>query len=608
MMKFVIVLVGVLIGLHSYFLCEIPITGEETSVLDEGYSYEPLKAPILTGNLLHVVSWLISESPLRYLLARILLNDNKIHLVRSFASHFPHLPPMYYPIDRVSAETWNTHQKGADEWPLKQLVKIGVTSKRSNAFYTVMDYHRVYEAGLAIPSAVMAGVVRASKELQPQLKMFSSFMEEDVMVQARLSDARWAAGKPLSVLDGVPVAFKDMINVKGHLIYDGGLDGSRSEVDDTIVERFRAAGAIVLGVTVMTEGGVSPLGYSAHFKGPFNPYSLEHYTGGSSSGSASVVASGIAPIAIGFDGGGSIRIPASMSGLVGIACTGGRIPFEFEGPVISVVKAGPIAATTDDALIGYAVMAAQPQPDHFYSQLYGAGGPPPARVDGYVDGVKGMRVGVYWDYVMDSDTVISHHYLKTLDILKSKGAVVVNITIPHLKVISLSHAMKIMSEFSLCFDKKFYSSNLEPNTKITVLLGKTLTANEVIAADRVRRYAFDMMKGLFKDHQLDLILTPTIPLKVPRLPAHSEDSGENNNPLVYQLLKYIFMANLIGVPAMSVPIGYDEDGMPIGLQLLGDHWNEHKLFRAARTIETEFTERKRPPIFFDALGEFTINL
>lgn len=162
-----------------------------------------------------------------------------------------------------------------------------------------------------------------------------------------------------------------MSDVKYHSICNGQHPKKCKQVlsDDPIVKRLRDAGAIIFGVTIMTEGGVTPLGYNVHYKGPFSPYSHNHYSGGSSSGSAVAVATGIVPIAIGFDGGGSIRIPASMSGVHGLGGTFGRIPFNNRTES-TMIKAGPFTTNAFDAGIVYEVIA-KPLKDHFYSDLYG---------------------------------------------------------------------------------------------------------------------------------------------------------------------------------------------------------------------------------------------
>ena len=121
------------------------------------------------------------------------------------------------------------------------------------------------------------------------------------------------------MFDGVPIAFKDVVDLNGHVTYNGKnpskqWDDTDRDPDDLMVARFRALGAVIIGTTIMTEGGMSPLGYNAHYKGPFNVYSMKHFSGGSSSGAAVAISSGLVPVAIGFDSGGSIRLPAAFSG------------------------------------------------------------------------------------------------------------------------------------------------------------------------------------------------------------------------------------------------------------------------------------------------------
>jgi len=137
-------------------------------------------------------------------------------------------------------------------------------------------------------------------------------------------------------------------------------------VDDPAVAKLRALGAVVLGVTTMTEGGVTPLGYAVAAQGPFNAFDAARYSGGSSGGSAVAVALGLCPMALGFDGGGSIRIPAAFAGAVGLATTFGRLD---SGKISStMVKGGPIAATASDAALYFAAMGSA-GPDSFYGKV-----------------------------------------------------------------------------------------------------------------------------------------------------------------------------------------------------------------------------------------------
>jgi Asp-tRNA(Asn)/Glu-tRNA(Gln) amidotransferase A subunit family amidase len=211
--------------------------------------------------------------------------------------------------------------------------------------------------------------LKTIKEWEAQdFRVFASVIDQDVLEQAYQSDKRHAIGRPLSVFDGVPVAFKDMISIDKHIMYNGKHpkrgDWFTSSKDDIMVARFKNLGAIILGSTIMTEGGTSPLGYNSHFKGPFNPYALDRYSGGSSSGSAVAVACGLVPVAIGFDGGGSIRIPAAMSGVHGFAATFSRIPFD-SAHESTMIKAGAFANSAHDVALAYAALSPNAQ-GNFY--------------------------------------------------------------------------------------------------------------------------------------------------------------------------------------------------------------------------------------------------
>ena len=288
---------------------------------------------------------------------------------------------------------------------------------------------------------------------------------------------------PLSYLDGVPIAVKDQIDVLGHSIFDGK-DPSKAwesshvrQIDDIAVARFRAAGCIILGVTIMTEGGTTPLGYNKHFRGPVNPYSLHHYSGGSSAGSAVAVATGLVPIAIGFDGGGSIRIPAALSGIHGLATSFGRIPYDSHYSS-TMIKSGPLAMSALDAALGLAVMAAPlSSSSDFYSNMYDGGvrGPPPVHLKGLfeVTNYTGVRIGVFPEWFEDGQPDVVAVARTSLQHLVDRGAELVKISIPHLHWMGLSHGIKIASEFAMGWDLLSHTrlEDLDPNTRITVTAG-----------------------------------------------------------------------------------------------------------------------------------------
>jgi len=207
----------------------------------------------------------------------------------------------------------------------------------------------------------------------------------------------------------------------------------------------------------------------AWHKGPFNPHSTAsddaslphgHYSGGSSSGSAVAVALGLVPVAVGFDGGGSIRIPACLSGVVGLAASYGRID-HTSSCGISMVKAGPIAASAADAGIALAAMSLEAPESHHqhFKYMYDGGsqaGRPAAHLGGFTEGhnLTGVRLGVFWEHFNDSSADVHAACLDAVRKLEAAGAVVVPIEIPNLGWLRLAHAIKISTEFASKWDTK----------------------------------------------------------------------------------------------------------------------------------------------------------
>lgn len=586
----------------------LPTTGHEYNLVDL------VAAPSATGSLLlPLLSYVVTKSPLSPWILRYLLNKNGVHLVRELsAKHLRNVPPLQYPIHKATPEQMQQAKEWNDHYGPAVLEKGHNLSRRNPApgYRSVMDYRSVYRRKGIKPSVVMERLIEGAEGHLAHLNMLASFRPEDIRKQALESDARWAAKLPLSIWDGVPVAIKDMSPVAGHRLCLGSSQCVEQTVDDYPAARLRAAGAIIVGTTVSTEGGVTPLGYSAFFDGPFNPYNTEYYSGGSSSGSAVAVASGIVPVAVGWDGGGSVRVPASMSGVEGLATTCGRIPFE-RGSTSTNVKAGPLAPTMTDIALSYLLLS-QPHPDSFATNMIGDSYLPLPHLseastlqpgDSSLDGV---RLGVFWDHFRHTDPEVYEKSLKAVGFLEKQGATIINITIPYLREIHLSHGLKIISEFGNTWESQFYNSSyqLEANTEITLMLGRTLTANEILSAEKVRHFAIQYVRNnLFAGLKLDAIISPMLGDKVPKLPEGYQGVGESNTALVYKIMRFVPMANFLGLPGLSIPIGYEDDtGLPIGFHFMGDAWSEPTLIRLGAILE-QMQKRKTPPPenFFDVL-------
>lgn len=621
-----IAMIGVLLALVAALIKlvqEIPTTKSRMDSDNEEpvYNVIELSTPVVTGPMLKVISYLLAKSWLSPFLMRNLLNENGSHLLRKMAvEHCSHLGPTHVPLHHVSESTMNQHRKWAQEVASVPQTGLNLQLDVSPPYYSIMDYHRLYQSGKATPSQVLERWLQGAEALE-HLKMFAFLSPDDVRYQARASTVRWQSEEgPLSVWDGVPVAMKDMSHVAGMPQCDGSSQCSPiHEEDDYPAARLRAAGAIIVGTTVMTEGGVTPLGYSVFFDGPFNPYQPEYYSGGSSGGSAVAVASGLVPMAVGWDGGGSIRIPASMSGVLGLATTHARVPSAVSSARFSVNKGGPLAATFEDLALSHLLLG-QVAEDSYYAKIFnGAKNIPPPHLHGLLPreeadrdssqpSFHGMNIGVFWDHFSDTSPEVYQACLHAVQQMEQQGATVVNITIPHLREIHMSHGLKITNEFALLWERRFFDPDyeIESNTAVTLALGRATTGTEILAADQIRTWALEHVLGLYQTQQLDAIVSPMLGVTVPKPPSGYRGYGESNTPLVYKVMRFTPLANFLGLPGLVLNAGYEAlTGLPIGLQLLGAPWSESHLMELGGKLQGLLPKRQRPQHFFDVLGEWT---
>ncbi|ETV81879.1 hypothetical protein H257_05433 [Aphanomyces astaci] len=464
--------------------------------------------------------------------------------------------------------------------------------------WTIHDYTSRYKAGTATPSQVIATVldaIDASNVLSPPLLAFVKVNRDAVLQEAAAATERYARGTPLGVLDGVPVAVKDELNVVGYTTSFGtSFMNDMATEDDAPIARLRQAGAIFVGKTNMHEIGMGTFGINIFTGTPRNPYNDQHMTGGSSSGSAAAVAAGLVPLAIGCDGGGSIRIPAGLCGIVGIKATYMRVPFHFQGGP-SVANVGPLAATVQDLALAYAVLGGA-DPDQPLSVCQ----PPPFVLPPSTPpSLAGLRVGVFSAYVEGSDPQIKSAFWDTVAYLRELGATVVEVEIPHLQALHLSHSITILTEISLLMDTQ-PQHLFSPDVQIALALGQeTLDSMDFLAAQKVRAYAMEATDDLFA--QVDVFVTPTTATLAPRLENDVFKAGLSELSLTTALMRYILLGNMVGIPGLSVPVGYaTESNLPVSMLFQAKHWNEHVLFDVARLVEAHAVAKK-PSVYYSIL-------
>jgi len=465
---------------------------------------------------------------------------------------------------------------------------------------TIRQYARAYRDGRATPVSVAEKVfasVAASEGLAVPLRLFIAMQQDDVLAQAHASAERIQHGQALSILDGVPVAVKDEVDMLPYPTTVGTsfMGKQPAAADSAVAARLRRAGALLIGKTNMHEIGINPNGSNINHGRVANPWNTGCDTGGSSSGSAAAVAAGVCPVAIGADGGGSIRIPAALCGVVGLKPTFGRVSEHGAAPLCwSVAHLGPIGATVEDVALVYSAIAG-PDPAEPLTMRQ----PSPSLAGWNNADLHGLRLGVYPEWNRHADPQVSAACQATLAKLVEAGASVTEITIPELDEMRIAHAITILTEMAEGMRPyRLRKENFAPSTRLSLVIGEVVSAHDYLQAQRMRTRAMQIFKRIFQD--VNAIITPGTGLAAPVVPAQALSRGWSDLGTDTELMRFIFPGNLVGLPAITFPAGYTSDGLPIGVQAIGRHWEEALLLRIAYAAE-QFTERRKPGAFFPPL-------
>ncbi len=562
-----------------------------TEDADAAYDLKPIAAPRLAGTALRAFTGLLESRAGGSLLSRSLLKRAGVADLRRAAVDAPHplRPPLPGPV----------HPEPAPPVPAAALAALPTQQPAPQAgfaFETAADFTTAYhEQGtdpLAVAERLLAACQR-SEAHEPPLRILISQDPADLLEQARASSERWAAGRPLGPLDGVPLAVKDELDQLGYPTTVGtAFLGRQNAAEDAwAVARLRAAGALLLGKANMHEIGLGVTGVNPHHGAARNPYDPSRVTGGSSSGPAAACASGLCPIALGADGGGSIRNPAALCGLIGLKPTFGRVSERGAAPLCwSVAHVGPLAVSARDATLAYGVIAGTDPGDP-----NSLGQPPPA-LDGFGRAnLNGVRLGIYAPWFEDAEPAVVAACRQTLAVLERAGAEVVAVTVPELALLRVVHMVTIVSEMAaahaqhVAADRGRYGHD----TRINLQLAARLSAVDYIQAQRLRVHLSGHFYRLLES--VDAIVTPTTACTAPAVPADALATGESNLAGLERIMRFAPAANLTGLPAISFPAGYDQAGLPVGLQALGRPWEEDTLLGLAAVAERSLA-RRRPRV------------
>lgn len=462
---------------------------------------------------------------------------------------------------------------------------------------------------------VITSLFERIKTIDPKVKSYLKLCEKEALDKAKIVDKKIANNEPVGTLAGVPIAIKDNICIDGITTTCASkmLEDFIPPYNATVIEKLLKEDAIIVGKTNMDEFAMGSSTENSAFQVTRNPWDLERVPGGSSGGSAACVAAGLAPISLGSDTGGSIRQPAAFCGVVGLKPTYGLVSrFGLIAFGSSLDQIGPFAKSVKDAALTLQVIQGDDKldsttnKDNIHTEY----------LPTLADGVKGMKVAVPKEFFKSAlDDEIKDSLLNTIELLKSLGAEVTEISLPITEeglsayyIISSAEASSNLARFDgirygyrpkefSSVDELMLKSRTEafgPEVKRRIMLGTyALSSGYYDAyynrAQKLKKKIKEEFKKVFEEY--DVILSPTSPT----LPFKC---GEKvSDPLQMYLADiYTININLAGIPAISLPVSKSKSGLPIGLQILGPHFGEEKIFKVAYAIEQEVKITTLAPI------------
>ncbi len=438
----------------------------------------------------------------------------------------------------------------------------------------------LYRRGKLSPVEVVGECLRRLEGYEGALNAFVLYDPEKALAMARAAESRWKRGEPLGLLDGLPVAIKDTVLVSGWPRRLGSLttDPRAAQEDSPVVARLRAAGAVFFGKTTTPEFGWKAVTDSPLTGVTRNPWNLERTPGGSSGGSAAALLAGIAPLAVGTDGGGSIRIPAAFCGVVGLKPTFGRVAFYPSALSGDLTHVGPMARSVEDAALMLDAIKG-PDPRDWTSLpddgiVYRS-----AAAEG---GVKGKRIALSLTLgLAEPCPEVRAATLRAAEVFVAEGAVVEPADPFDEGAKGIYEALMLPALARLLRgQKKEAVALMDPGLVALCRQGETVPFEAYLEAESRRAVLGARLRGFFERY--DLLLSPTMPIPAAFADPRDDDlPSPRNFPL---WTPYAPLFNLTKNPALSVPCGF-ADGLPIGLQIAGPLWGDLAVLRAGRAYE-----------------------
>lgn len=423
---------------------------------------------------------------------------------------------------------------------------------------------------------------------------YVTLLEAEARAAAAAAEGEIGAGRYRGPLHGIPVALKDLIQTRGIRTTCGSpiFEAWVPDEDATVARRLAEAGAILLGKLHLHEFAFGPTGVNPHCGTPRNPWDPARMPGGSSSGSAVAVATGLAAAALGTDTGGSVRIPASLSGIVGLKATYGRVSRHGVLPLAwSLDHIGPMTRTVADAALVLAALAGRDPADPSTAAV-----PVPEYRAAMAGGVRGLRLGLPREiFFAHGDPEVHAAVRAAARALEGMGATVEEVSLPGMAEAATATFAIITAE-SMAFHGPLlrkHGARYGADVRTRLLTGQFVLATQYLNAQRVRQVVRTELDAVLA--QLDALLLPTTPIPAPRLEAREVTVGGVTQDVRAWLTRCTRPFNLTGHPALSLPCGLTAAGLPVGLQLVGRMFDEAMLLRIGAAYEAVSPMRNRRP-------------
>ena len=444
------------------------------------------------------------------------------------------------------------------------------------------------------PVEVTGAYLERIGHLNPLLNAYIGLDPEHALAAAGQAEREIQRGRHRGALHGVPLAVKDLFLVAGMERTCGSriMAGETAKRDATSVARLRAAGAIILGTLNLHEFAYGPTGINPHHGTARNPWNPERVCGGSSSGSGCAVAASLAAAALGTDTGGSIRIPASLCGVVGLKQTYGLASRDGIYPLCEELDhGGPLGKTVADVAVLLQVIAGEDRDDP--STRF-------AQVSDYSaalgSDVKGVRIGAPTDYFFDDlHPEVETAVRDALAMLEDLGATVVPVSLPFAEQATEAWTTIAVAEAYLVHQDTIakHGDELSPDVRTRLLIGQDTPSETLLRARWARTEVNRQMMHLLE--RVDLLAMPTSPIPAVRVVDGAIEVGTDTVEGAKVLGRLTRLAALTGQPALSMPCGFTTDDMPIGLQLIGGWFDESRLLATAHAYEQTAQWRCRQP-------------